>query len=171
MKLKFEGQIITRRLKIYEENDMENPAYSVNVESDDEEHFKMRVIGKNSEAMGEVLYKENIDRKFMLVNDYVIKNFKTNEQIKVKAAIGKDLIFGDNNEMYLTRSIRDRKMNFYKSGKLIMILRCKTIIRNWLRGDYIAEILDENYTLLCVFVIAVALNVIFDENNCTSFNP
>lgn len=171
MKLIFEAQIITGRLTIYEENDMNTPAYKVNVETRDNEHFVMKIRGKNNQPVGEVLYKENLENKFLMVNNYTINNFEKNEQIKARAEISKRIFFGENGEMYLTRSIRDRKMCFYKNDKLIMILKCKTIIRNWLRGDYIAEIFDENYTSLCVCAIAVALNVIFDENNCTSFNP
>lgn len=170
MKLKFEGQIISGRLKIYEESDMKTPAYSVKVEKEDNEHFKMEVKDKYGKPVGEVLYKENSDCKFFMVNDYVINNFEKNKQIKVKANRGKTIVFGEDNLMYLTRSPRDRKMCFYDSGKLIMVLKCKTLIRNWLRGEYKAEILDENYAVLCVCAIAVALNVVFDEHNCTSFN-
>ncbi|MDO4199575.1 MAG: hypothetical protein Q4D57_02295 [Clostridia bacterium] len=171
MKLKFEAQIITGRLKIYEENDMSTPAYTVNVETEDNEHFRMKISGKHGRPVGEVLYKENLNNKFLMVNNYVIHDFEGNAQIRARAEISKKIFFGENKDMYLTRSIRDRKMMFYDGDKLIMNLKCKTLIRNWLRGDYTAEILDESYTSLCICVIAVALNVIFDENNCTSFNP
>ena len=50
-----------------------------------------------------------------------------------------------------------------------MVLKFKTIIRNWLKGKYTAEILDENYTSLCICVIVLALNVIYDEHNSASF--
>lgn len=73
-------------------------------------------------------------------------------------------MIGENNEMYLKSSVRDRKMQLYKNEKLIMVLKCKMLIRNWLKGEYVAEIFDENDTLLCVCVIAIALNVIFDEH-------
>ena len=168
MKLRFVGQIDTGKLKIYEENDMENPAYTINVETEDEEHFKMKVKNKENKLISEVLYKEEVKRKFMMVSDYTINNLETGEQTKVKAKIGEKLFIGENKEMYLERSIRDRKMRLYKNDKLIMNLKCKTILRNWLRGDYTAEILDENYTSLCVCVIIIVLNVIFDEHNCTS---
>lgn len=170
MKLKFEGQIDTGKLKIYEENNINSPLYVVDTETDDNENFKMRVKNKDNEPISEVLYKEDIHRKFLMVRDYVIHDFRTNERIKAKAETGKKIVFGEDNEMYLTRSIRDRKMCFYNKNELIMILKCSTIIRNWLRGNYVAEILDQNYAPLCICVIAVALKVIFDEHNCTSFN-
>ena len=168
MKLRFVGQIYTGNLEIYEENDIENPAYVINVETEDREHFKMKVRDKAGKLIGEVLYKEEVKRKFMMVNDYIISNLEPGEKTKVKAKIGEKLFIGENKEMYLERSIRDRKMRLYKNDELIMKLKCKTLIRNWLRGDYTAEIFDENYTLICVCVIAIILNVIFDENNCTS---
>ena len=168
MKLRFVGQIDTGKLKIYEENDMENPVYSMNVETEDEEHFKMKVKNKENKLISEVLYKEEVKRKFMMVSDYTINNLETGEQTKVKAKIGEKLFIGEHKEMYLERSIRDRKMRLYKNDKLIMNLKCKTILRNWLRGDYTAEILDENYTSLCICVIIIVLNIIFDEHNCTS---
>lgn len=168
MKLRFVGQIDTGKLKIYEENDMENPAYTMNVETEDRQHFKMKVKNKENKLISEILYQEEVKRKFMMVSDYTINNLETGEQTKVKAKIGEKLFIGENKEMYLERSIRDRKMRLYKNNKLIMNLKCKTILRNWLRGDYTAEILDENYTSLCVCVIIIVLNVIFDEHNCTS---
>ena len=168
MKLRFVGQIDTGKLKIYEENDMENPAYTINVETEDRQHFKMKVKNKENKLISEILYQEEVKRKFMMVSDYTINNLETGEQTKVKAKIGEKLFIGENKEMYLERSIRDRKMRLYKNDKLIMNLKCKTILRNWLRGDYTAEILDESYTSLCVCVIIIVLNVIFDEHNCTS---
>ena len=168
MKLRFVGQIDTGKLKIYEENDMENPAYTINVETEDRQHFKMKVKNKENKLISEILYQEEVKRKFMIVSDYTINNLETGEQTKVKAKIGEKLFIGENKEMYLERSIRDRKMRLYKNDKLIMNLKCKTILRNWLRGDYTAEILDESYTSLCVCVIIIVLNVIFDEHNCTS---
>lgn len=169
MKLKFEAQISAGNFKIYEESNINTPLYEVNVETGDKEHFKMKVSDENKNLLAQVIYKENVDRKWLMVNDYIIDNFETKEQINVKAQRGQKLIVGKNNEMYLTRSPRDRKMQFYKNDKLIMTLKCKTIIRNWLKGKYIAEILDEGCTLLCVCVIAITLNVIFDEHNCTSY--
>ncbi|MBQ6143374.1 MAG: hypothetical protein IJI84_02645 [Clostridia bacterium] len=168
MKLRFVAQIDTGKLKIYEENDMENPAYTMNVETEDRQHFKMKVKNKENKLISEILYQEEVKRKFMMVSDYTINNLETGEQTKVKAKIGEKLFIGENKEMYLERSIRDRKMRLYKNDKLIMNLKCKTILRNWLRGDYTAEILDESYTSLCVCVIIIVLNVIFDEHNCTS---
>ena len=168
MKFRFVGQIYTGSLKIYEESDMVTPAYVINVETEDKEHFKMKVRNKEGKLIGEVLYKEEVKRKFMMVNDYTISNLETGEKTKVKAKIGEKLFIGENKEMYLERSIRDRKMRLYKNDKLIMNLKCKTILRNWLRGDYTAEILDESYTSLCVCDIIIVLNIIFDEHNCTS---
>ena len=171
MKLQFEAQIITGKLKIYEENDINTPAYTVVVVTEDEEHFKMKITDRHNQPVGEVTYKENPDSKFLMVNDYVINDLEKNNRIRAHTEIGKKIILGEDDSMYLTRSIRDRKICFYDNDKLIMVLRCKTIIRNWLRGDYTAEILDESYTSLCICVIAMVLNIIFDENNCTSFNP
>ena len=170
MKLKFIGQIRTGKLKIYEESDMENPAYTVNIETKDKDHFKMKVKNKEDRIIGEVLYEEDLKRKFMMVSDYVINNLETGKKAKAKAQKGEGIFIGDNKEMYLSRSMRDRKMRLYKDDELIMILKCKTIIRNWLKGKYTAEILDENYTSFCICVIALALNVIYDEHNSASFN-
>lgn len=169
MRLKFEGQISTGNLKIYDENDMNNPLYEVNVNTEDKEHFQMKVSDKSGNLLAQVHYTENKDRKWLIVNDYIIDNLETGEKINVKAKRGQRLIIGDDNEMYLKRSIRDRKMTLCKNDKQIMVLKCKTIIRNWLKGNYVAEIFDDNYALLCVCVIAIALNVIFDEHNCTSY--
>ena len=169
MKLKFTGQIRTGKLKIYEESDMENPAYTVNIETKDEEHFKMRVKNRENRIIGEVLYEEDLKRKFMMVSDYIINNLETGEKAKAKAQKGEGISIGENKEMYLSRSMRDRKMCLYKNDELIMVLKCKTIIRNWLKGKYTAEILDENYTSLSVCVIALALNVIYDEHNSALF--
>lgn len=168
MKFRFVGQIYTGKLKIYKESDMENPEYTINVETEDGEHFKMKVRDKENKLISEVLYQEEVKRKFMMVSDYTINNLETGEKTKVKAKIGEKLYIGQNKEMHLERSIRDRKMRLYKKDDLIMSLKCKTIIRNWLRGDYTAEIFNEDYTLLCICVIAIILNVIFDEHNCTS---
>ncbi|MBQ6143373.1 MAG: hypothetical protein IJI84_02640 [Clostridia bacterium] len=169
MKLKFTGQIRTGKLKIYEESNMETPAYTVNIETKDEEHFKMKVKNKEDRVIGEVLYEEDLKRKFMMVNDYVINNLETGKKAKVKAQKGEKIFIGENRKMYLSRSMRDRKMCLYKNDELIMVLKCKTIIRNWLKGKYTAEILDENYTSLCICVIVLALNVIYDEHNSASF--
>lgn len=169
MKLKFTGQIRTGKLKIYEESNMETPAYTVNIETKDEEHFKMKVKNKEDRVIGEVLYEEDLKRKFMMVNDYVINNLETGKKAKVKVQKGEKIFIGENRKMYLSRSMRDRKMCLYKNDELIMVLKCKTIIRNWLKGKYTAEILDENYTSLCICVIALALNVIYDEHNSASF--
>lgn len=170
MKFRFVGQIYTGHLEIYEENDMENPVYSIKVETEDDEHFKMKVKNKEGKLISEVLYQEEVKRKFMMVSDYTINNLETGKKTKVKAKIGEKLLIGENKEMHLERSIRDRKMRLYKNNELIMNLKCKTIIRNWLRGEYTAEIFDENYTSLCICVIIIVLNVIFDEHNCTAFS-
>lgn len=167
MNLKFEAEIGTGKLKIYEEHDIEKPLYSVSVETEDKEHYKMEVKGNADNLLGEVLYKEDIDKKWLMVNNYVINNLETGERINVTAERGKKLVIGE--DMFLTRSIRDRKMLLYKNDKLIMDLKCKTLIRNWLKGEYTAEILDDSYALLCVCVILIALNVIFDEHNSTSY--
>ena len=134
MKLNFTGQIRTGKLKIYEESDMETPAYTVNIETKDEEHFKMKVKNRENRIIGEVLYEEDLKRKFMMVNDYVINNLETGKKAKVKVQKGEGIFIGENKEMYLTRSMRDRKMRLYKNDELIMVLKCKTIIRNWLKG-------------------------------------
>ncbi len=168
MKLRFGAQISTGNFKIYEE-EMNAPLYEVNVEKEDKENVKMKVKDKSGDLLAQVLYKESVGRKWLIVNNYVIDNLKTKEKINVKANRGRELVIGENNEMCLTRSVRDRKMQLYKNEKLIIVLKCKTLIRNWLKGEYVAEIFDENDALLCVCVIAIALNVIFDEHNCTSY--
>ena len=170
MKLKFTGQISTGNLKIYEESDMENPIYKVEIETKDRKHFKMRVRNQENKLISEVLYEKDLKSKFMMVSDYTINDLETGKEIKVKAKRGEELFIGENKEMYLKRSIRNRKMRFYKNDELIMKLKCKTIIKNWLRGKYTAEILNEDYTSLCVCVIIIALSVIFDEHNSATFS-
>lgn len=169
MNLKFEAQISTGNLKIYDENNMDTPLYEINVISPEKEYVNMNVTDKDGTLAAKVLYKEAANRKWLIVNDYTIDNLKTGEKINVKATRGQKIIIGDNDEMCLERSIRDRKMTLYKNGKLIMTLKCKTLIRNWLKGEYTAEILDDSYALTCVCIIAIALNVIFDEHNSTSY--
>ena len=170
MKLKFTGQFNAGNLKIYENNNRENPLYTVNVEVKDRQYFKVKVRNKDNSLISEVSYEKNPKSKFTVVGDYTISDFKTGEKIKVKTKRGEDLFIGENKEMYLKRSIRNRKMRLYKNDELIMKLKCKTLIKNWLKGKYTAEIFNEDYTSLCVCVIIVALNVVFDEHNSATFS-
>ena len=77
-----------------------------------------------------ILSEEDLKRKFMMVSDYIVNNLETGEKAKAKAQKGEGISIGENKEMYLSRSMRDRKMCLYKNDELIMVLKCKTIIRN-----------------------------------------